>query len=72
MHHVQDVPHAEAEACPEAVLFAQRWGMTNIQTETDSQQLLQAIQDLVLNGALFRPDYASVLVASIRIQRLMW
>ena len=58
MHHAQNALQAEAGACLHAVLFAQRWGLQNIQVETDSQQLVTAIlgndHDLALNGTLFR------------------
>ena len=58
LHNAQNVLHAEAEACLQAVLLAQRWGMSNIHVECDSQQLISAIlgnsQDLALNGTLFR------------------
>jgi ribonuclease HI len=58
MNHVQDVVHAEAEACLQALLQAQNWGISRVHAETDSQLLVQAInggdQDLARNGAILR------------------
>jgi hypothetical protein len=58
MAHVQDALHTEAEACLHALLLSQAWGISRVHIETDSQQLVQAIegsdQDLARNGAIFR------------------
>ena len=54
----QDALHAEAEACLQALMHSQSWGVSRIHLETDSLQLVQAIkgndQDLARNGAIFR------------------
>jgi ribonuclease HI len=56
MAHVQDALHTEA--CLQALLLSQAWGISRVHIETDSQQLVQAIegsdQDLSRNGAIFR------------------
>ena len=59
MDHVQDSLQAEAVACAQAMNQAIQWGMTNVMVETDSQLLVQAVNnsksfDLAPNGVLFR------------------
>ncbi|KAM0830575.1 hypothetical protein ACQ4PT_066116 [Festuca glaucescens] len=56
--HAYDVLQTEALACLSSLRWAHDWGMTNVQVETDSQLLHQAVlgdsQDLAVNGQLFR------------------
>jgi ribonuclease HI len=53
-----DALQTEAIACLTGLQWAQSWGITRLQVETDSQLLLQAIkgesQNLAVNGHLFR------------------
>jgi ribonuclease HI len=49
---------AEAHACAEAMAAAAGWGMTNVHIESDSQNLIRAIQskdyDLDPEGVIYR------------------
>ena len=53
-----DALQTEGIACLTSIHWAQSWGMTRIQMETDSQLLVQALkretQNLAENGHLFR------------------
>lgn len=56
--YAYDALQAEGLACLASLQWAQHWGITRIQIETDSQMLAEAIngsgQDLAINGHLFR------------------
>lgn len=50
LNHVSDAfqAEAEAEACSHALQVAQNWGMSRIQSETDSQLLVQEKTTLMI------------------------
>jgi ribonuclease HI len=58
MPYAYDALNAEAAACLAGIQWSRYWGICNIQVETDSQKLVQAIttnaHDLSVNGHLFR------------------
>lgn len=50
--------HAVAEACVAALVHASDWGMTNVEVESDCQELIKAVRgteaDLAREGVLFK------------------
>jgi ribonuclease HI len=64
LNHLASAAQAEAMACLEAVQAAAGWGMGNVQIESDSQNLIKAVQctesDLTHEGILYREIRAFV------------
>ncbi|XP_048552197.1 uncharacterized protein LOC125532061 [Triticum urartu] len=58
MQHISDPLQAEATTCLQGLYAAESWGMMRVQVQTDSLNLVQALNtrdlDLAANGVLFK------------------
>lgn len=58
IQHISDPLQVEATACLQGLYAAESWGMTRVQVQTDSLNLVQPLNttdlDLAANGVLFK------------------